>query len=319
MPTSDKWCVILLAMGGPDSPEAVKEYIRNIFSDRSIIRLPGGPVLQKPLARLIAQLRYKKVRQHYGLIGGSSPLLKWTEAQKNQLEKLLRPSLPDFCSYVGMRYYHPYTQEAIVRAYADGFRRMCFIPMYPQYSKATTGSSFEAAGKTLRSMPDAQSTFIKDFHDDPAYVALLRKYIFDNIRPDETLLFSAHSLPQKFVDEGDPYVDQIRRTAALAAGTREYFVSFQSRTGPVKWVGPDTIAETRRLLTERQGGLFIVPIAFVCDHIETMYEIDIELKGLVEPAQAARIRRMPMFNDDPAFAQILADLVRERISQHARL
>lgn len=315
--SADKSCVILLAMGGPDSPEAVKQYIRNIFSDRSIIRLPGGALLQKPFARLIAQLRYKKVRSHYGLIGGSSPLLKWTESQAHHLEDLIRPSNPEFRCYVGMRYYHPYTQEAIARAYADGFRRLCFIPMYPQYSKATTGSSFEAAGRVLRSMPEIQSVFVKDFHNDPAYISLLRKYIVDNIRPDETLLFSAHSLPQKFVDEGDPYVDQIKRTAELAAGNREYYLSFQSRTGPVQWVGPDTIDETKRLLAEKKGGLFIVPIAFVCDHIETMYEIDIELKGYLEPTQAGRIRRMPMFNDDPAFAAVLAGIVRERIMQYA--
>jgi protoporphyrin/coproporphyrin ferrochelatase len=317
MAAADKTCAILLAMGGPDSLNGVRQYLYNIFSDRSIIQLPGGAILQKPFAKMISSLRYKRVQHHYSLIGGSSPLLKWTEAQARHLESILRPSLPDFRAYVGMRYYTPFTDEAVVQAYADGYRRMMFIPMYPQYCKATTGSSFEAAGKALRSVPEVQSIFVKDFHNDPGYITLLRKYIADNILPNETLLFSAHSIPVKFVSAGDPYVDQIKRTAALAADKREYFVSFQSRTGPVEWVGPDTIAETRRFLAEKQGGLFVVPIAFVCDHIETIYEIDIELKGLLEPNDAARIRRMPMFNDDPQFAQVLADIVRERITQHA--
>jgi ferrochelatase len=306
-------------MGGPDSTAGVQQYLYNIFSDRSIIRLPGGPVLQKPFAAMISRLRKKKVQHHYDLIGGSSPLLKWTESQRLQLEQIMQREQPSFRAYIGMRYYHPYTDAAIRQAYNDGFRHFCFIPMYPQYCKATTGSSIEVAGQTLRSLSNVQSTFVKDFHDDPSYIELLRKYIAANIRPDETLLFSAHSIPQTFVDEGDPYVDQTKRTAALAAAGREYFVSFQSRTGPVEWVGPDTIAETKRLLAERKGGLFIVPISFICDHIETLYEIDIELAGMLDSRDAARIRRMPMFNDDPAFAAMLAGIVKERIAHHVNV
>ncbi len=315
--SSDKCCAILLAMGGPDSTAGVQRFLYNIFSDRSIIRLPGGAVLQKPFGAMISRLRKKKVQHHYDLIGGGSPLLKWTESQRLMLEKIIQREQPGFRAYVGMRYYDPYTDAAIRQAYADGFRRFCFIPMYPQYCKATTGSSFEVAAKALKSLSGAKSIFVKDFHDDRAYIELLRTYIAKNIRPDETLLFSAHSIPQTFVDEGDPYVEQTRRTASLAAAGREYFVSFQSRTGPVQWVGPDTVAETKRLLAERTGGLFIVPISFVCDHIETLYEIDIELTGMLDSRDAARIRRMPMFNDDPAFAEMLAGIVRERMTQHA--
>ncbi|MBK7141719.1 MAG: ferrochelatase [bacterium] len=315
--SSTKCCAILLAMGGPDSTAGVQQYLYNIFSDRSIIRLPGGAILQKPFAAMISRLRKKKVQHHYDLIGGGSPLLRWTDAQRALLEEIIQQEQPQFRAYVAMRYYHPYTDAVIRQAYTDGFRRFCFIPMYPQYCKATTGSSFEVAANSLTSLTGVQSVFVKDFHDDRSYIELLRRYIAENIRSGETLLFSAHSIPQTFVDEGDPYVDQIRRTAALAANGREYFVSFQSRTGPVQWVGPDTIVETKRLLAERTGGLFIVPIAFVCDHIETLYEIDIELAGMLDSSDAARIRRMPMFNDDPAFAEMLAGIVRERMTHHA--
>ncbi len=139
----------------------------------------------------------------------------------------------------------------------------------------------------------------------------MKSYIDDNIQEDETLLFSAHSIPQKFVDEGDPYVTQIEFTAQNVAGNRNYFLSYQSRTGPVKWVGPDTVDETKRLLSEGKK-LFIVPISFVCDHIETMFELDIELKELV--GDNGNIRRMPMFNDDRNFGALLANIVLEHLN-----
>ncbi|MBD3401513.1 ferrochelatase [candidate division GN15 bacterium] len=307
-----KTCAILLAMGGPDNTGNVREYLYNIFSDRTLIRLPGGPLLQKPFALMISNLRKKKVQQHYDLIGGGSPLLRWTQSQADQIAELLGDDLPDFRAYVGMRYFRPSIEQAVKQAYEDGCRRLVFLPMYPQYSLATTGSSFAVASKAVKRYPDLDTVFIKDFHNHPGYIELLRTYINDNIRGDETLLFSAHSLPQKFVDEGDPYVDQVYETARLAAGDREYVVAFQSRTGPVTWVGPDTVDETKRLLREREGGLFVVPIAFVCDHIETLYELDIELPQVVGGDAGKRLRRMPMFNDDSLFAEALADLIRER-------
>lgn len=315
----EKYCVILVAMGGPDSLDNVPQYLYNIFSDRAIIRLPGGSILQKPFARLISRLRSKKVQQHYGLIGGRSPLLAWTETQAAQIENILQQDSPVVKCYVGMRYFTPYIDDTIREAWRDGFRRFCFLPMYPQYSTATTGSSYSVAALALKSLAGAKATFIKDFHNNEAFIGVVRRYISENIRSDETLLFSAHSLPQKFVEEGDPYVDQIMRTAQLAAAGRQYHLSFQSRTGPVKWVGPDTVEEVRRLLQDPVRKLFIVPIAFVCDHIETMYELDIELKQLVPADAAARIRRMPMYNDDPTLAQALAGIVRERMISHAKV
>lgn len=305
-------CAILLAMGGPDAPGDIPEYLYNIFSDRSLIRLPGGRLFQKPFAKLISRLRSKSVQEHYRLIGGASPLMKWTSAQAALVEQGLARSLNGFKCYVGMRYFRPTIHSAVRKAYEDGFRKVCFVPMYPQYSAATVGSSFAEATRVLKEMPEMEAVFVNDFHDAPGYTALLKDYIDGHIDPEDTLLFSAHSLPQRFVDEGDPYVDQVRRTAQLAAGDREYFVSFQSRTGPVTWVGPDTVAEARRLLSERTGDLFVVPISFVCDHIETLYEIDIELKGLLGD-EGHRLRRMPMFNDDRRLAEVLSALILRRL------
>lgn len=307
---ADKPCVILLSMGGPDKVADVREYLYNIFSDRSLIRLPGGRLFQRPFAKLISLLRSSKVERHYESIGGGSPLLMWTNNQAEQIEKLLAGDIPGIRCLVGMRYFHPLIEDTISTALRDGFRRLIFLPMYPQFSRATTGSSFDVA-RRLTNSADINWTFIDDFHDDQGYTRLLKEQIDASIAPDETLLFSAHSLPQRFVDEGDPYIQQVEISAALAAGDREYYLSYQSRTGPVKWVGPNTIVEAKRLLRDSRRKLFVAPLSFVCDNIETLHEIDIDLRQQLG-ADGSRMSRMPMFNGDPGFAEVLADIIRRK-------
>jgi ferrochelatase len=300
-------------MGGPQSLDDIPEFLYNIFSDRSIIRLPGGVLFQKPFARLISNLRSKKVKENYRRIGGGSPLLKWTEAQARQLESQLGRDYPELRCFIAMRYFRPFTREAINSAYEQGFREFVFLPLYPQFSKATAGSSFREAELQLKKYSDVTVEVVRDFHDNAAYIELLRSYIDENIEANDILLFSAHSLPQKFVDEGDPYLDQIKQTAKLAAGEREYHLSFQSRTGPVKWVGPDTIEVVEHLLDSTEKNIFIVPISFICDHIETLFEIDIDLPERV--GHKDRLRRMPMFNDDSRFTSVLAGIVSDTLEE----
>ncbi len=316
--TNDKFCVILLGMGGPDSLADIKTFLYNIFSDRSIIQLPGGALFQKPFASLISKLRTPKVQAHYKLIGGSSPLLKWTQAQARQIEKIIVKDYPGSRCYVGMRYFKPYINDAIHTAIRDGFNRIIFLPMYPQFSRATTGSSFKVATTILSRTDEVDTVYINDFHDNNKYTKLMTKYIETNICPNDILLFSAHSLPKKFVDVGDPYVEQVKKTASLASNGREHLVSFQSRTGPVEWVGPDTVEIVQRLLSETKSDIFIVPISFVCDHIETLYELDIELKEYIGAPHSKRIHRMPMFNDDICLSQMLAELITDRMFSDAR-
>ncbi len=309
-----KICVVLLAMGGPNKTDDIPKYLYNIFSDRALIKLPGGPMFQKPLARIISMARSSKVKARYNLIGGGSPLLSWTEKQAHQIEAILSHSVSGIKCAVAMRYFEPYIKEVMENILEDNTDHIIFLPMYPQYSKATTGSCFDEIEK-MQKKNNCNYSFIKDFHDDGNYIALLREYIAANIKEDDVLLFSAHALPQKFVDDGDPYVDQINTTAKLAADGREYYVSFQSRTGPVNWVGPDTI-ETAGQLLDKGKSIFIVPISFVCDHIETLFEIDIDLiEKLGEKAQG-RIRRMPMFNDDFRFSEVLVNLIDGVIKQN---
>jgi ferrochelatase len=296
-PDCQKTAAILLAMGGPDSLDDIPEYLHNIFSDRDLIRLPGGRLGQKLLARIISRARTAKVREHYRLIGGSSPLLKWTEAQAHHIENKLADSIPGFKCYVGMRYFRPTIAAAISQAANDGYNHLILVPMYPQFSKATTGSCLDEARRALKKHQHLNWSSIDEFHADYNYITLMRHYIAMHSDPNDFLLFSAHSLPQKLVDDGDPYVDQVKRTAELAADGREYAVSFQSRTGPVKWVGPETIVEAERLLN--------------------LYEVDIELPDELGAVSNGRLKRMPMFNDDPKFADCLAGLIRSRIPQNA--
>ncbi|KAA3636270.1 MAG: ferrochelatase [Calditrichaeota bacterium] len=310
---NDKVCVVLLGMGGPNNLSDIKSFLYNIFSDREIIQLPGGAIFQKPFAKMISSLRYKSVQDNYRKIGGSSPLFKWTTAQKDNIEFSLAPVYAGFEVFIAMRYFHPLTADTIKTINSRGFNKVIVLPMYPQYCKATTGSSFNVFQTELKKYPDIKAEYINDFHDNQKYIELMREYIDNNIQDDEILMFSAHSIPQKFVDEGDPYVDQVRKTANLAADKRDFILSFQSRTGPVKWVGPDTVDETKRLISEGKK-LFIVPISFVCDHIETLFELDIELKEFVDEKYQKNIRRMPMFNDDKNFGAMLTELILEKLN-----
>ncbi|MCP4706805.1 MAG: ferrochelatase, partial [candidate division Zixibacteria bacterium] len=211
-----KICVILLAMGGPDSTDDIPKYLYNIFSDRALIKLPGGPLFQKPLAKIISLARSSKVKARYNLIGGGSPLLSWTQKQAAQIEGILSPSVSEIKCVVAMRYFEPYIKTILEELDNNKYDHIIFLPMYPQYSKATTGSCFDEI-KQIPNDNNCNYSFIKDFHSDENYISLLREYIDINKKENEVLLFSAHALPQEFVDAGDPYVEQIKTTAMLAA------------------------------------------------------------------------------------------------------
>ncbi len=163
---SDKTCVILLGMGGPDSLDDIKQFLFNIFSDREIIRLPGGSLFQKPFAKLISRLRYKKVQHNYSLIGGSSPLLNWTHSQKDHLEFIISPIHSPFDVFIGMRYFNPTIETAIEQASLAEYNKIIFLPMYPQYCKATTGSTFNEVSRVLKNYPHIKPIFIQDFHSN---------------------------------------------------------------------------------------------------------------------------------------------------------
>ncbi len=313
--------LVLLNMGGPDSLRAVRPFLYNLFSDRDLIQLPAGALLQKPFAFMISALRAPKVKLNYASIGGKSPLLEWTDKQARGAAKILGDNVTPF---VAMRYWKPRADECLRQMKEQGIEQAVVLSMYPHYTNATTGSSikdFEAAAKKI--YPELDYTIIRDWYDWPDYLDSLVSRIREGlekfhelVRDEVPLLFSAHALPQKFIDEGDPYLDHV---TATVRGVMERFeehpwrLGFQSRTGPVKWMEPDTLDVLDQLGEEKAPGALIVPISFVSDHIETLQEIDFEFRMHAESIGLPRFERAPSLNDNDDFLQALASLVRHHL------
>jgi len=315
--------LVLLNMGGPDSLRAVRPFLYNLFSDRELIQLPAGALLQKPFAWLISRVRAPKVRLNYASIGGKSPLLEWTDKQARGTAALLGDQVSPF---VAMRYWQPRAEACLRQMKAQGITQAVVLSMYPHYTSATTGSSlkdFEAAVK--RVYPELRYTVIRDWYDWPAYLDCLANRIREGlelfhelVRDEIPILFSAHALPQKFIDEGDPYLDHVMSTVRGVMARfeeRPWKVGFQSRTGPVQWMEPDTLDVLDQLGAEKAPGALIVPISFVSDHIETLQEIDFEFRMHAEKIGLPRFERAPSLNDNADFLQALAALVRHHLER----
>ncbi len=313
--------VVLLNLGGPDSLQAVRPFLYNLFSDRDIIRL-GPSLVQKPVAWLISMLRSKKAEVMYGHIGGKSPILDITTAQAEALEQSLNkgPEI-NFKVYIGMRYWCPFIKDTIQRIADDGIRQLIVLSLYPHYSKATTGSSVADFKKAITG-EDFQIQYIEQWPDFPPYIDALAELVADSISElkgnEFNLLYSAHSLPQSFIDEGDPYLDQVKTTIEklnmrLSRGPYNItglksLLSFQSKTGPVKWLEPSTEETIINLSKAGCKNLLVVPISFVSDHIETLYEIDILYKELAAK-HGINLLRCKALNTSGKFIQAMKELV----------
>lgn len=309
----EKTAVLLLQMGGPDALEAVRPFLLNLFSDREIIKL--GPAWLQPLiARLIVKRRTPAVVAKYREIGGKSPIRELTQAQADALSAAL--GLPCFPA---MRYWCPFAAQALQQAQAGGARRIVALSLYPHYSRATSGSSFNDLDRQLAALGLTLDVVrIPHFYDHPLYIQALTEKIeaglsgFDD-RSQVQLLFSAHSLPQSFIDDGDPYLDQIQTTVRLVMerfGDVAHHLAFQSRAGPVKWLEPSTDDKLKELAASGCKNLLVVPLSFVSDHIETLHEIDIEYAEEARRLGINTFRRIASLNDSPTFIACLAELVR---------
>jgi ferrochelatase len=311
---SDKTAVLLLQMGGPDSLDAVEPFLRSLFSDRDIIRL-GPAFFQPALARFIARRRAPKVEACYERIGGKSPIRELTEAQAAALEERLGDN---FRCFTAMRYWRPSTIEALAAVKRAGMARIIALPLYPHYSRATTGSGFNELRRVLSLAGVTFTvTFINSFHDSPLYLEALAETIdagLSSFPPGEetTLLFSAHSLPVSFIESGDPYLSQVEETVRLVMERfpgRRHELAFQSKAGPVKWLEPSTEETIARLAENGCRNILAVPVSFVSDHIETLYEIDVTYADLAMRKGILQFRRAPALNTRPLFIECLADLV----------
>jgi ferrochelatase len=310
-----KTAVMLLQMGGPDSLDAIEPFLFNLFSDRDIISI--GPAFMQPtIARFISRRRARKVREYYRQIGGKSPIRELTEQQASELEKVLGDG---YRCFVAMRYSHPDTSEALTAIRQEGIDNIIALSLYPHYSRATVGSSINELERVLsKSQSKFDLTYIRQFYDNPSYIASLSEKIEKGLagfadRSNVQLLFSAHGLPQSFIDSGDPYLDHIQSTVRLTMerfGGVSHHLSFQSRAGPVKWLEPSTEATISELATSGCKQLLMVPLSFVSDHIETLYEIDIQYRYEATSKGVTDFRRIEALNSSPAFIACLAELVR---------
>lgn len=310
-----KKAVLLLQMGGPDSLDAVEPFLLNLFSDREIIKI-GPAWLQPVIARILVKRRAPHVEENYRQIGGRSPLRKLTEEQAANLEKELGN---DYRCLVAMRYWRPSTIEALAEIKKAGISDITVLSLYPHYSKATTGSSVKELQRVLA---EAKTSFnvryIDSFHNDPLYIEALQDRIKEGIGQfhplaDVELLFSAHSLPVSFIQEGDPYLEQIEESVRLVMKNFDipHHLSFQSKAGPVKWLEPSTDEMLKKLAQNGSKNILVVPLSFVSDHIETLHEIDIEYAKKAWELGIARFERAPSLNSSPKFIKCLADLVRK--------
>ncbi len=315
--------LVLLNMGGPDSLEAVEPFLYNLFSDRDLIRLPLGGALQKPFARLISHFRAKRVRENYRVIGGSSPLVRWTT---RQAEGIARELGPDFRPCVAMRYWAPTAEETLRALALEGVNQAVVLSMYPHYTGATTGSSVRDFRRRAAEVhPGLTYRVIQEWYDWPGYLDALAACVREGLErfPEEhrsraRILFSAHALPQKFIDRGDPYLEHVLGTVRgvmARVGERPWNIGFQSRSGPVRWMEPGTLEVMDQLAAEGHQALLLVPVSFVSDHIETLHEVDIEFRAHAEARGIRYFVRSPSLNDRPEFLAAMASLVRHHLER----
>jgi ferrochelatase len=309
-------------MGGPDRPEAIKPFLRNLFLDPAILRVPF--FVRPILARMIARARVAPATANYALLGGKSPLLGLTRQQAAALERAL-PEMQARC-FIAMRYWHPFSLEAAQAVRAWGPDEVVLLPLYPQYSTTTTGSSVTAWRQAaMRVGLAADTTTVCCYPVDTAYTAataalVKARYQRERAALDPTVplrvLFSAHGLPEVIIRRGDPYQWQVEQTvAAVLAALGEpvdYRVCYQSRATPQKWIEPSTEQEIERAAEDRTAVL-VVPIAFVSEHTETLVELDVEYRGLAEKLGVPGYFRVPTQNADAGFIASLAGVARRAI------
>jgi protoporphyrin/coproporphyrin ferrochelatase len=309
-------CVVLFQLGGPDSPGAIEPFLFNLFCDPDIIDFPFARIGRKPLAKLISTTRAKKVQHHYQAIGGASPIRRFTEQQACALRDKLAADGVDASCFVAMRYWHPFTAEAIEQFRAAECDEVVLLPLYPQYSSTTTGSSLNEWRRLFQD--DVPVHCIEPFYRHPLYLDALVEKIDEALArfPEAShpeIVFSAHSVPVAVIAKGDPYQQHIEETVELlmerGGWPNKHRLCYQSKVGASKWLQPSLHKTIRNLAAENIGEVCVVPIAFVSDHVETLGEIDHEAR---EEAAELGIEQFEMtagLNDSPTFIAALADLV----------
>ena len=306
--------VVLFNLGGPDRPEAVRPFLFNLFSDPAIIGAPQP--IRWLIAKLISTRRAPFAREIYAQIGGGSPLLPLTRRQAAALEARLKADGLETRVFVAMRYWHPFGVETAREVAAFAPARVVLLPLYPQFSTTTTESSFKDWAQAAKIAGlDAPTGAVCCYPAEEGFVAALVELtaaaLIDASRAGKPrVLFSAHGLPKRVIERGDPYQRQVEATAAAVAGkmgldASDWIVCYQSRVGPLEWIGPATDDEIARAGADGVP-VVVVPIAFVSEHSETLVELDIEYRHLAQRAGVPRYVRVPAVAEHPRFIEGLA-------------
>lgn len=324
-----KVAVLMLNLGGPERVEDVRPFLRELFADREIIKLPGGPAGQWLLSRLIVWRRAPRSEANYAAIGGGSPQLRWTRQQGDGLAAIVQANRPGLSvrAFPCMRYWGPRAEDALAEAADWGAEHLVAFSQYPQWSRTTTGSSLSDLRRTMdRLGVRTPLSTIEAWAECPVFVQTLVELTREGIAasPAErpTIVYTAHSLPQKVIDGGDPYADQVRATVAAVhahLGDLPMELTWQSRVGPIRWLSPSTRDRLTALPGEGVKDVVVVPVTFVNEHIETLHELDIELAQEAREAGMESFVRVPAPGVRPHFLTALAGLVQDHLDEHGLL
>ena len=302
--------------------DAVRPFLVRLFSDREIIRLPGGPIGQFFIGRMIAYSRTREVQENYHKIGGGSPIVRWSTLQGRGMRERLRARGHDVEFALAMRYWHPTTDEALDELESKKVDRLLALTLYHHYSVATTGSSVAELRRVMkRRGTKLPLDVIESWHLEPAYIRAMAERAKAALRTmpadaTPTILVSAHGLPQHFIDDGDPYCEHIQACMKAVLDQlppHPHVLAYQSRVGPVPWIGPSTDAMIDRLAKEGVKDVLVIPISFVSDHVETLYEVDLLYGEQARKLGLRTFARVESLNDFPLFLDALADVVEPKL------
>jgi len=315
--------VLVFNLGGPETLRDVKPFLYRLFSDPEIIRVKFSP-LRKLIAYTIATLRHRKSEGYYAQIGGGSPIRRLTEDQARALQQELSARGWDAEVFVGMCAAPPFLEEAIDKAAQSDVGSLVILPLFPQFSTTTTGSGFPVLQRLIAARGKFKSIdvrWVREYFDHPVYIesfalAIQRELDKSNSPAQTHIVFSAHSIPESYVQQGDPYLEQTQKSVASIMDrlrqmgySNSHQLCFQSKVGPQKWLSPMTSDVIVELGRKKMQDVLVVPISFVSEHSETLYELDILYQKSAKDAGIVNFRRVPALNSDPTFIRALADIV----------
>lgn len=321
--------ILFLNLGGPKNKNEIKDFLYNLFSDKEVIRLPKYlSFTQNSLSYLISNLREKKVQNAYNLIGGGSPIYNYTYNQTKLVEKKLNSNIlkKKYKCYFAMKYSNPLIEEVLENIYNDNINKLIIFPLYPQYSLTTTGSFYKELNKKIDPSKNIKIIYINNWYNNEKYVKLISELIYKKIKILKNksnkiinIVYSAHGIPKSYINEGDPYKKEIEETVKLInkklylkkLKNIKYHLSYQSKVGPFKWLEPYTENKIKEIASNNEDNIIMVPISFVSDHIETLYEIDIEYKDLAKKNNINNFERIESLNLNKKFINVMVNIIKK--------